>query len=114
MLSFTHHILMHTLHASSFTFLSSCALHPLPHTHPPPHTQTCKKSEEILEAAEDGCKDLHQGWSTASLMFRIQNPIHPLLWMDVTTPGVRLCLCGDGGDGGDGGGWGGGKETHVV
>jgi len=48
------------------------------------------------------------------LMFWIQNPIHLLLWMDVTTPGVRLYLCGDGSDGGDGGGWGGGKETHVV
>ena len=47
-------------------------------------------------------------------MFQIQNPIHPLLWTDVTTPGVRLCLCGDGGDGGDGGGWGGGKETRVL
>ena len=54
------------------------------------------------------------GSALAYLLFQIQNPIHPLLWMDVTTPGVRLYLCGDGGDGGDGGGWGGGKETHVV
>ena len=48
------------------------------------------------------------GWSTASLMFWVQNPIHPLLWMKVTTSIVRLCLCGDGD--GDGGGWEGGKR----
>jgi len=61
-----------------------------------PHTHTNQREIwRIIEAAEDSCKDLHQGWSTASLTFRIQNPIHPLLWMDVTTPGVRLCLCGD-------------------
>ena len=51
------------------------------------------------------------GSALAYLLSQIQNLIHLLLWMDVTTPGVRLCLCGDGGDGG---GWGGGKETHVV